>query len=555
MKHLIAILVLLALVAVPVCAATGTISQYSHKLTASSTWQADLDLEFFKISNATNTTKVNIAGYGYDYGRASMPVCTGTWRKDGVNGLQIATGTMAWSTSARNSYSAPAIWNLTFENWNIGVYNASMKLVFRNDTTCSKYNLISFIRGVENGTGYYTTPKVEVMQGSGGVVSIFGNVFIPAPPTAVYSCNFNPAFPYEQSPFGVVCTDNSSAYPALTSQEWSVTAPDASTYVTTNASLVRTLSQYGWYGLDYEACNAVGCGYSNASQWLNLSATAPPATGISLNVDIKDAAFPYAYIQGASFGIQNTTNDEWGNTTAAFGALELVDILGIPLSQGQTVQICAGATGYQDACDTFAIPYDGYLATLHLTKENQIPSSGNWNLIVKTIQNLDHKPVSATVEVITGVSGPGVYSGGTDASTGTVSFMNISASTTATITVIAQAYQPASKTIPVIANSTQTVTFELVRIGQTPVSTPIIPTTTTTYSSPSGSAPVPTNPSTGLPITEAEEYAEFGIMELVKMVPTWINLLIGIISMAFMWGALYWMRGGKYRKKGRGGWI
>ena len=380
------------------------------------------------------------------------------------------------------------------------------------------------------------------------------------PPTPVYRCNFpystgdNPSGVYVQSPFSLACTDHSTANPAVTAVNWTLTQPDATTYKTGNASLVRTLTQEGWYGLEFEACNTYGCGYSDSSTWLNLSAAAPPQYGISLLVDIKDAAFPHALIQGASFGFQNTTSLDWGNTTAATGALELVDILGIPLSQGQEVKICAGATGYQDACDTFTIPYDGYLATLHLTKDDQIPSGGNWNLIVKTIQNLDHKPVMARVEVTTGVSGPGVYSGGTDASTGTVSFMNISASTTATITVIAQAYQPASKTIPVIANSTQTVTFELVRIGQTPVATPIIPTTTTTYSSPGGSVPVPTNPSTGQPISEAEEYAEFGIMEMVKMVPTWIKLLIGIITMALLWGSLYWMRGGKYRKKGRGGW-
>jgi len=372
-----------------------------------------------------------------------------------------------------------------------------------------------------------------------------------------YTCNTGVTPMEAMAPYDLVCVDGSDAYPAISAQNWTLSQPDGSIYKTANATLAKTLTAYGWYELEYEACNTVGCGYANTTQLVNLSATPPPQTGISLLVDIKDAAFPNAFIQGASFGILNTTSGEWGNTTATYGALELSDIKGIKLSSNQTVQICAKATGYpEETCDTFAIPYDGYLATLYLTKTGDVPSGGNWNLIVTAKKNIDGTPLnSATIEVWTGVSGPGYYSAITD-NNGVAVFMNVSASTLATIRATAQGYQPGEVVKTVFPNTTQYHTFSLVRIGQTPVATPI-PTTTYTYVAtpkPGDAYPVPTD-AYGNPITDEVQkgYAAWGI--LIDAAYAIMGIVVGLIFIWLLWMSVYLITGGdiiqKIMRRGR----
>ena len=376
------------------------------------------------------------------------------------------------------------------------------------------------------------------------------------PPEPHFECNSMYDSGSPQSPYDLYCWDSGSVvYPAETSHQWRLTQPDSSVISSTNTSLTRELQQIGWYGLDYEICNSMGCGYSNVTELLNVSGIY--TTGASVILEVHSSQSPYyPIIAPAETSIRNISSGDYGNATTPFGIIEFVDVGGIDLSQGQTVQLCAGADGYENdglVCENVEIAYEGYTHSIYLTPTSMIPSAGNWNLNVKTLSNLNHEPISAQVEVITGVSGGGSYVGGTDASTGMVSFKNISASATALITVTAQAYQSAQKIVTVFPNTTQTVTFELVRIGQTPVETPIQPTVTTTYDPPV--VPVPTDPYTGEPITEPDQYLDFTIIEMVKMLPVWIKLFIGIVTMALLWGALYWTRGGKYRKKGRGGWI
>jgi hypothetical protein len=239
--------------------------------------------------------------------------------------------------------------------------------------------------------------------------------------------------------------------------------------------------------------NVTKAGYQNLSNWYLGPAgltggyaifTMTPngvAGNVTIYVRLKDSESPYPLISGSTISIKNNT---WYNQTAPTGALAIsgADTGGLSaLSVGQTITVCGSATGYSNRCDSLTIPYSGYIHSMYLTRTALEPSYGNSNLIVTVKRNLDAQPVTnGHVTVQTGVSGPGTYEGGTD-DNGVASFFNLSASSTALINIVAQGYQPGSAIVGMSPNSTTRVTIELVRIGDTPVATPIVPTGTPGY--------------------------------------------------------------------------
>ena len=156
---------------------------------------------------------------------------------------------------------------------------------------------------------------------------------------------------------------------------------------------------------------------------------------VTLNFDIRDAQTD-GLIQNANFGIMNLTNNEWRNSTVITGA-GYTDSTGAsfqyPLKIATTVRLAASATGYLSGYQDVIILNNNQLSTLYLTPNTLVPQNGNWNLLVTVLRNLDAQPVhSATVQLTTGINGPGTYSAITG-DTGTASFLNISASSSAAI--------------------------------------------------------------------------------------------------------------------------
>lgn len=362
-------------------------------------------------------------------------------------------------------------------------------------------------------------------------------------PTEVPSISFIGSPVYGSKPLTV--NFNATVSPTASIFRWNFGDGDIS-----NISQSTTSHEYineGIYSVRLDAYS-VSYGWQNTSMSEYISVG--NMSGIELILDIKDAYNPSSYITGATASIQNMTSGVWGNTTANTGGIIFVDVGGLPLSVGQSVKLCANKTGYSPECKVVTIPYSGYIETLYLTDLNHAATGGNWNLIVKVIRNLDQKPINgASVTLSTGVTGwqPGMQ--GTNAD-GVTSFMNVSPSTMAMVDVVAQGYKSGSAVVSVIPNSTQHVTIELVQIGHTPVETPITPGPTGTGATPEPTAvPYPTVTDIhGNPITTNEGIGWWSIAELVKYLPMWVKAVACMVTLALMWGILYWARGGKYRK-------
>lgn len=239
--------------------------------------------------------------------------------------------------------------------------------------------------------------------------------------------------------------------------------------------------------------NVTKAGYGSLSNWYLGPAgltggyaifTMTPngvAGNVTIYVRLKDSQSPYPLISGSTISIKNST---WYNQTAPTGALAISgsDTDGLSaLSIGESLTICGAATGYSSQCHDLIIPYNQYVDNIFLTRTALNPVNGSSSLIATIKRNIDGKPVtSALVTIQTGLTGPGTYSVGTD-DNGVASIFNISASSTGLVTVVAQGYQSASAIVPMAPNSETRVTIELVRIGQTPVATPISPTATPGY--------------------------------------------------------------------------
>jgi hypothetical protein len=317
-----------------------------------------------------------------------------------------------------------------------------------------------------------------------------------------------------------------------------------------SSNYTYSVSKYGYQSVTGAPLGDIGI--NGGSVYLSLTPAAI-ISNVSIIVSNYDAMNPSSLIAGSTISVKNNT---WWNQTATTGQLVVSnsDVGGIlPLYIGENLTICGSATGYVTACDNVTIPYNMYPANLYLTKTSQQATNGTWNFVAKVVRNLDLVPITTGhVELTTGVSGPGVYTQYTD-DTGSAAFYNISASTSAIVSVVAQGYQTVNYVVTVIPNSTQHATIEMVRIGETPVATPITPAATSTYAT-VGPTPLPTicDDSGCRTVTTPDDNGLYALIEMAKMLPLWGQMIAGTVTLMLMWGFLYWALGGKYRK--RKGW-
>lgn len=361
------------------------------------------------------------------------------------------------------------------------------------------------------------------------------------------------------NPFDLNCANNSTAGALpLSNVSWYLTQPDGSSYYTDNTTFTKSLVVNGWYMLNHTACNSIGCASSSVSQLVNVTSGLVPATGVNLNIDIVSAANPLQVIAPATISIRNNTDLSWANVTAPTGLIQISDHLGIPLSTMQTLTVCGAATGYDSACSNVTIPYDGYTHTVYLTGAGTAPSGGNWNVIVTVIDNANAQPInSANVRVLTGVGYTEPFSCGQTGISGVATCNNVSASTTALVSAMAQGYSGTgggphgswgSQIMTVIPNATQQVTIELYRVGVTPQPTTtggttirVTPTPTSTYRV----TPTITDPS-GNPITDAEGRAYWVFDYISEYLVMFAGVVMAILTLWLLWALAYWAGGGKF---------
>lgn len=371
--------------------------------------------------------------------------------------------------------------------------------------------------------GTYTITATITAYGSPNVSVSHDAIVLPVAPIA----NFTATPITGTSPLNVVFTDTSTNTP--TSWEW--TFGDGQFY--SNVSqITHTYQNPGIYSPSLTVINGAGTSNKTIPNYIIVTTQ----NGLHLIVNSLDAETGYE-ITSSTIGIQNKTSNIWWNLSTPTGGafFQSTDVAGIySLSQNQNVTVGASAYGYLPSFEEIKILQDNQEVNLHLTKTSQTPTNGNWNLLVKLVRNLDGQPVcSATVKVITGVNGPGVYEGSPVCSTGVVSFFNLSASASASIEVIAQGYKSAGAFTPVVPNSTQQITIQMVRIYDTPVATPI-PVTTTSAGFTGQPTPQITDAS-GNPITSSEGKATWSLDQLFNILP---QIVMIVCSLIFAW--LFW---------------
>lgn len=322
-------------------------------------------------------------------------------------------------------------------------------------------------------------PRVEEVQFSEGVPTPEG------PPIADYVCNFPSYYPIQPNPFGLVCTNTSTGNPDVDTVEWTLTNPDDSTYTTTNASLVRTLTQDGWYGLELEACNTLGCGYKNTTQLINITSGPIPATGINFWATTYDP-IKGARIQPSTISLKNLTSGYWRNVSSSGGTWHITATdasLTETITAGQALYICGAATAYNEACYNITVPYSGWEYKINLASTSALPTGTNATLFVNAVSSKDATAIASATITVANTSIP--YSKSVlSSAVGIATFVNIPAGTY-TITATKTGYQSSTTSWAAPAGLVTNAYIGLQPIGATPVPTD-------TYGNPIYDTPVPT---------------------------------------------------------------
>ena len=291
----------------------------------------------------------------------------------------------------------------------------------------------------------------------------------------------------------------------------------------------------------------MGIMYNSSVFWRSSISTITSASTVVVLLDVRNA-ISGNLLQNTTVGIKNTTTGVWRNATLASG-IAYYDSTDpgflYPLSVGQRIELAATKTGYEGDNITFIIPVadpGGYPATLWLTPTAYAPSLGTVNFIIKVIKNYDHTPISsASVTLTTGASPQYTNTLSTDVN-GMVSFINVTASTSASVDIHHISYQSVSAYISGITpNTTHKPIYEMILIGATPVTTVATARPTTAAVS---TYPVPTD-AWGEPITDSslKGFAAFGV--LIDSAYAIMQIAVGLVLIWLLWMTVYLITGGK----------
>jgi PKD repeat protein len=438
-------------------------------------------------------------------------------------------GLSPWSGLSNHVYTDMVYYTQSIPSWGTITTSGDYK-----DLTYSPANNFSFI---SDGWYYPTGIDFAACDRSGAYSPCAGNLhryyngtqYMPVQPEV----NFTGAPTNGSAPMMVnfAIVNFSSGVKSGSSQTWDFG----------DGSIVMSSSETNMHQYQTAGTFSVSLTYQNLS---NTSLTISKSqyirttnqSGLTLHLEIRDVESK-ALIGGSTAGLKNITSGSWWNFTTSTGLAywRSTDVNGsYPLSVGQVVTLGANASGYDAKSSSVTIPYDDYREQIFLTRTAHNARNGTWNLIVLVKSNKYGTPInSATVNLITGVNEDTKYQDLTD-DLGTVTFMNVTPSTSALVDAIAQGYQYGSAIVTVIPNSTQRVTIELVKLGETPVATPIATPNKTPYTG----VPTPqiTGPN-GEPITSPEGKAQWGLDQLFNIIPQVVMIVISIIFMWLFWRA------------------
>jgi len=287
------------------------------------------------------------------------------------------------------------------------------------------------------------------------------------PPVA----NFTGSPRYGFAPLSVVLNDTSSNTP--TSWYW-IASMAGTTYTSTTKNWSLSLGVGNW-GVNLTAYNSWGNSTISRAAYFEVSGGAGNYTVV--NLDIKNSQTG-ALVQDATCGIRNTTSGIWRNTTAPTGLI-YYDATGTaweyPLSVGQLITLAAGGTGYKPSFVNLTIPYSNYRQVLYLVPSSIVNATGTFTLVVSTVADKTGVQISgASVVLDTGQMQ-------STNSAGVTTFYNVTAgSRTITVSTPTYGYLTTSQIITGIAGETRLITFRLIMVGETPVTTFISPTPTGT---------------------------------------------------------------------------
>ena len=360
-------------------------------------------------------------------------------------------------------------------------------------------------------------------------------------------CSFTAVPTSGAPPLLVTFTDTSSGTP--TSWEWNILENGTAYPIYTNAQNWQTYL-YGankYFDVKFNATNAYGtCSLS----YPNYLSTTGDTTPVSIVVNNKDITTGYA-ISNSNAGIYNGTDNSWYNKTATTGqyAFNGTGTYGqYPLTIGQNVLVAGWANGYKAAdplSDDNPVGYynvnpisaNYQVITINLIPVTLVPAAGTGNLIVtvkkdKTGAAFDGATVAAgTSTKLTN-------------SAGIAMFYNI---TPATISVTASDvwYQSQTQSITIVSGATANASFSLVMLGETPVTTTVVPTQVVTTGT-----PIPTyTDATGEPISAPEGQALDVFTKIAAALGTWVNVVVSIITIWLLWILVYEITGGKVISK------
>lgn len=276
--------------------------------------------------------------------------------------------------------------------------------------------------------------------------------------------------------------------------------------------------------------------YSVTLNYMNNSGTAKSITkteyilasiptGMIVNLDVKDA-ISGALIQDSTVSIRNTTSGVWRNTTAPTGLVYFSTTdpgYLYPLSQNQSITLAANKTGYSDASTTFNIPYTNYRARLFLMPTTITNATGSGNVVANVVRNLDGLTISG-ISVVMDSGQMGITN-----SAGATTLYNVTAGTRyATVTDPDGAYQTTKYAFNLTAGETKLIVIQMVKTGETPVTTfgSPTPTVTGTYDPNNPNSPVYGNYTT----SQINEQGGAGVLGmLMQLIQLWPLIVVGIL--------------------------
>jgi PKD repeat protein len=301
---------------------------------------------------------------------------------------------------------------------------------------------------------------------------------------------------------------------------------DGTVTVGTTTTINHTYANPGIYTVSLNYFNSSGYpGTITKSNYVLASL----ASGMIVNLDVKDATSG-ALIQDSTVGIRNTSSGVWRNTTAPTGLVYFSTTdpgYLYPLTQGQSITLAANKTGYKDASETFAIPYNNYRARLFLMPLNVINATGTGTVVVNTIRNKDGLTISG-ISVVLDSGQMGITN-----TAGATTLYNVTAGTRyVTVTDPDKGYQDTKSSFNLSAGETKLVVIQMVRVGEEPVVTPVspTPTPTRTYDPKDPTSPVYGNYTT----SQINEQGGAGVLGmLAQLIGLWPLVVVGVL-MKFM---------------------